>query len=135
MQEKNEGKYHSDEMIEEYKTHQDAGEEETKDVKDVDGDKQTKTHDHIEEMPENYNNISEETRETLIEELINEFKGNPETARVYTDNELREKIENLINNNIREDNGNVQRFVEEKEKLKRDTEEEASRIPTRDERK
>ena len=133
VQEKNEGKYHSDDIIEEYKIHQDAGEEETKDVRDVDGNKETKTHDHIEEVPENYNNINERTRETLIEELVNEFKGNPETARVYTDNELRGKIENLINNNIIEDNGDVQKFIEKKEELKRETEEEASRIPTRDE--
>ena len=119
FQEKNEGLYASDKKLDEYREHQEAGEEETKDVRDVDGDYKTRTHEHI----------SEETIDFLSEQYAREFCADESTkiGDAFTHEEVKEMIKNTLENQEGET-----KLGEIKEKIKNDISMDAERVHTKE---
>lgn len=111
MQRPNHGKYHVDDIENEFEKHASNGEKELKNSKDYDGDKNTATHVHeieeIQELDENAQIYIENEIEKWAEQIMEDY----DVQNAFTENEVREMIKNYW----QKDKGNIENSYSVKE--------------------
>ena len=112
----NKGREKATDMFEEGEKHFEEANEEKISYLDVDGNEETKTHEHI------------ENDDLIIDEIARRLIKNDEIDRVFTFDECKEEAKKFLKEN-KEDMENIEEKIEELENI---LEEEASRIPTQE---
>ena len=134
LQKPGQGKYHIDDVENEFQKHAEHGENELKNKADYDGDKETATHVHekdgvVEEQEQNDQiYIADE-----IEEWTKEILKDEDVQNVFTAKEVKEMIENYWQNDKgqMEDLYTVEESKQEFEKIKNNIEKDAGNMRTK----